>query len=109
MRRCWQIRWALRSSLFSTPSPLPSGWPSSGSSVTRGASAVAGQALLFKRRDAQLHAALVNGAAGVVVTVSGRPLAVMGIIVAAGRIVEIDVIAEPERVGRVAAAVLAEQ
>ena len=76
------------------------------SRVTRGAAAVAGQALLFKNPNAVLHPALVNGAAGVVVTVAGRPFAVMGFIVAAGRIVEIDAIAQPERVARIAAAVL---
>lgn len=48
----------------------------------------------------------MDGAAGVVVTVAGRPFAVMGFIVAKGKIVEIDVIADPERVRRVAAAVL---
>ena len=57
---------------------------------------------------ARLHSVLVNGAAGVVVTVNGRPFAVMGFTVAGGRIVEIDTIADPERVRRVAASVLAE-
>ena len=74
--------------------------------VTRGAAAVARQALMGTLPAAQLHPALVNGAAGVVVTVAGRPFAVMGFIVAEGKIVEIDVIADPERVRRVAAAVL---
>ena len=77
--------------------------------VIRGAAAVAGQALLFARPDAQLHPALVNGAAGVVVTVRGRPFAVMGFTVANGKVVEIDAIADPERVRRIAAAVLAEE
>ena len=55
---------------------------------------------------AQLHPALVNGAAGVVVTVRGRPFAVMGFTVAEGKIVEIDAIADPDRVQRIAAAVV---
>jgi RNA polymerase sigma-70 factor (ECF subfamily) len=76
--------------------------------VTRGAAAVAGQALMFSNPAAQLHRALVNGAAGVVVTIAGRPTAVMGFTVAANRIVEIDAIAEPVRVRRIAAAVLSE-
>ena len=50
--------------------------------------------------------ALVNGAAGVVVTVRGRPFAVMGFTVTGGKIVEIDAIADPERVARIAADVL---
>jgi RNA polymerase sigma-70 factor, ECF subfamily len=75
--------------------------------VIHGAEAVARQAMLAALPHARLHPALVNGAAGVVVTVKGRPFAVMGFTVAGGRIVEIDTIADPERVRRVAASVLA--
>jgi RNA polymerase sigma factor (sigma-70 family) len=75
--------------------------------VTRGAAAVAGQALMFKNAAAaHLSPALVNGAAGVVVTMGGRPFAVMGFIVFESKIVEIDAIADPERVRRIASAVL---
>jgi RNA polymerase sigma factor (sigma-70 family) len=74
--------------------------------VTRGAAAVARQALIGALPTARLHPALVNGAAGVVVTVDGRPFAVLGFTVTDGRIVEIDAIADPERVRRIAAAVL---
>ncbi|HEV3495251.1 MAG TPA: sigma-70 family RNA polymerase sigma factor [Actinomycetes bacterium] len=74
--------------------------------VTRGAAAVARQALLGALPGAQLHPALVNGTAGVVITVKGRPFAVMGFTVTAGRIAEIDAIADPDRVRRIAAAVL---
>src|SRR5438874_10447577 len=81
-----------------------------GASVAiHGATAVARQARMFRQPNAQLHAALVYGAAGVVVTVAGRPFAVMGFTVAEGRIVEIDAIADPERVRRIAAAVLADE
>ena len=55
---------------------------------------------------ARLLPVLVNGAAGAVVTVGGRPFALMGFIVAGGKIVEIDAIAEPARVRRIAAPVL---
>jgi RNA polymerase sigma-70 factor (ECF subfamily) len=79
------------------------------SRVVHGAAAVAGQALTAALPTAELHPALVNGAAGVVVTVRGRPFAVMGFTVADDRIVEIDAIADPERVGRIAAAVLGDQ
>ena len=74
--------------------------------VTRGAAAVARQALIGALPTAHLHPALVNGAAGVVVTVNGRPFAVLGFTVTEGRIVEIDAIADPGRVRRIAAAVL---
>jgi hypothetical protein len=46
--------------------------------------------------------------AGVVVIAAGRPLAVIGLTVTHGKIVEIDVIADPERVRRVGGAVLTE-
>ncbi len=79
------------------------------SGVIHGAAAVARQTLMFSNPTAQLHPARVNGAAGVVVTVAGRPFAVMGFTVAEGRIVEIDAIADPERVRRIAAAVVADE
>jgi len=75
--------------------------------VIHGAAAVARQARLGAVLPAaQLHPALVNGAAGMVVTVRGRPFAVMGFTVAAGKIVAIDAIADPERVRMIAATVL---
>jgi RNA polymerase sigma factor (sigma-70 family) len=74
--------------------------------VIHGAAAVAGQALIGAQRGAELHPALVNGTAGMVITVHGRPFAVLGFTVADGKIIEIDAIADPERVGRIAAAVL---
>ena len=77
--------------------------------VTRGAAAVARQAVIGALPNAQLHPALVNGAAGVVVTVGGRPFAVLGFTVTEGRIVEIDAIADPDRVRRIAAAVLGDE
>jgi RNA polymerase sigma factor (sigma-70 family) len=76
------------------------------STVIHGPAAVASQALVGAFPAAQLHPALVNGAAGVVVTVAGRPFAVLGFTVTQGRIVEIDAIADPERVRTIAAAVL---
>jgi RNA polymerase sigma factor (sigma-70 family) len=80
------------------------------SMAINGAAAVAGQALTglaSALRAAHLRPALVNGAAGVVVTRRGQPLAVMGFTVADGKIVEINAIADPERVRRIAAAVVA--
>jgi RNA polymerase sigma-70 factor (ECF subfamily) len=45
----------------------------------------------------------VNGAAGVVVTAGGRVVTVVGFTVVGGRIVEINVLADPERLGRLLA------
>jgi RNA polymerase sigma factor (sigma-70 family) len=80
--------------------------PAGAAPVVHGAEAVAGQALMFSMPAAQVHPALVNGAAGVVVTVNGRPFAVMGFTVTAGRIVAIDALSDPKRVARVAAGLL---
>lgn len=48
---------------------------------------------------------LVNGAAGVILTVGGRPLTVMVFVVGEGRILEIDAVADPDRVARIAGAI----
>jgi RNA polymerase sigma factor (sigma-70 family) len=77
--------------------------------ITHGAAAVASQALLGAVPGAELHPALVNGAAGVVITVRGRPFAVMSFTVAGDKIIEIDAIADPDRVRRIAADVLGDE
>ena len=78
-----------------------------GTRVIRGAAAVARQARLGANAAAVIHPVLINGAAGVVITLDGRPLALMGFTVAEGTIVEVDVIADPDRITRLAAPVLA--
>ena len=78
------------------------------SKVFYGAEAVAKQSVLGAIPGAVLHPALVNGAAGMVITAKGRPFAVMGFTVTDGKIVAIDAIADPERVRRIVGAVLEE-
>jgi hypothetical protein len=70
----------------------------------RGAEAAARQALLFNSLGlpGDLHPVLVNDSPGVVVTVDERPFALLGFVIGEDRIVEIDVIADSDRVGRVA-------
>lgn len=76
--------------------------------VTRGRAAVAALAFTGARLPhTTLIPVLVNGSAGVVITARGRPYTLMGFIVAGGRIVEIHAITDSERVGRLAATVLA--
>ena len=75
----------------------------------RGAAAVAEQALTFSKvvRSARTRPALVKGAAGIVSWFpDGRPFSIMGFTVRDGKIVEIDVIADPERLGRLDLALL---
>ena len=74
--------------------------------VLRGAAAVAGRALVIAQPSVSKRPVLVNGAAGVVVTLGGQLYGVMGFTVSRGKIVEIDVIIDPERLRRVDVAVL---
>ncbi len=63
--------------------------------------AVATSALTFRRVAANATRTLVNGLpGGVAWTPDGRPFAVLAFTVVGGRIVEIDVLADPERLAR---------
>jgi hypothetical protein len=70
-----------------------------GSREVRGAAAVAGQALTYSRL-VLMQPALINGAVGLVSTRDGRPFSVGGFTVRGGRIVAMDILADPERLGR---------
>jgi RNA polymerase sigma factor (sigma-70 family) len=78
--------------------------PAGTSRVVRGAAAVAKRAAKGRARAAR--PALVNGAVGVVVAPRGRLLMVLGFTISGGKIVEIDAIADPERLRRLDLAVL---
>ncbi len=75
----------------------------------RGAQAVAEQALTFSKfaRSARARPALVNGAAGIVSwSPDGRLFSVMGCTVRHGKIVEIDILADPTRLSQLNLALL---
>jgi RNA polymerase sigma-70 factor, ECF subfamily len=72
--------------------PLPGGLRE-----VRGAAAVAGQALTYSRLGLIMRPALINGAAGGVSTRDGEPFSVGGFTVRGGKIVEIDILADPAR------------
>ncbi len=65
--------------------------------VIRGGESLASQAIMFAEGAPYAAPALINGAAGVVVARAGRVLSVMAFTVVDGRIAEIDVLADPER------------
>jgi RNA polymerase sigma-70 factor, ECF subfamily len=69
----------------------------SASVVIHGGPTVAEQALTFARLAPFVRPVLVNAAPGAVVTPRGRPVSVMGFIVRNGKIVAIDVLADPAR------------
>jgi RNA polymerase sigma factor (sigma-70 family) len=68
--------------------------------VRRGASEVARTALGSAQPLAVLHPVLVNGTAGTLAMIKGRPFALMGFTVARGKIVAIDCLLDPERLAR---------
>jgi RNA polymerase sigma-70 factor (ECF subfamily) len=72
----------------------------------RGAETVAGQALMWSQVEVTLRRALINGAAGVVSMREGRPFSVGAFTVAGGKIVELDILADPERLHRLDLTVL---
>ncbi|ULP40901.1 sigma-70 family RNA polymerase sigma factor [Mycobacterium lentiflavum] len=65
-----------------------------------GASSVAELARGYAAPEREVRAAIVNGAAGGVVFVTGRPTAIMAFVVRDGVIAAIDVLADPERIAR---------
>lgn len=69
----------------------------------RGAADLARQSLkglttILNRPTIRIERVLVNGAAGVLVSINDRPATIMGFTIADGRILEIDSIADPDRV-----------
>jgi RNA polymerase sigma factor (sigma-70 family) len=71
--------------------------PEGGSIEVRGAEKVARRAQTFSRLGVLRLPVLVNGAAGLVCTLDGKPFSVMAFTVRGGKIVEIDVLRDPER------------
>jgi RNA polymerase sigma-70 factor (ECF subfamily) len=78
--------------------------PADAPTEVRGAPAVARRALVGRARAAR--PALVDGAVGVVVTPRGRLLMVLDFKIRGGKIVEIDAVADPERLNQLDLALL---
>ncbi|MFI9559740.1 RNA polymerase sigma factor SigJ [Nonomuraea endophytica] len=70
-----------------------------GMKVVRGAAAVAGRIDTFQRMatSAIAHPVLINGLAGLLSTIDGEPISVMSFTVVDGRIAEIDILADRDR------------
>jgi RNA polymerase sigma-70 factor, ECF subfamily len=66
----------------------------------QGAETIASRALPWSRVDLTMRRALINGAAGVVTFLRGRPFSIAALTVKEGRIVEIDFLADPERIAQ---------
>jgi RNA polymerase sigma-70 factor (ECF subfamily) len=70
------------------------------SQLLHGAATVARQALRFTAMARLAHPVLVNGLPGFLAAADGKPLALVSTAVADDRIVEIDIIADPDRLAR---------
>lgn len=79
------------------------------SRLVLGAQAVARQALTFSRFAPFSRLALVNGAYGLVTAPEGKAFSVMSFTVANGAVVEINLLADPERLAHIAVPELAEE
>jgi RNA polymerase sigma factor (sigma-70 family) len=82
--------------------------PAGAPAEVRGAPAVAKTALAFSGRARFAQLALVNGAVGIVAAPRGRLLVALGFTIRRGRIVRIDVIADPERLRQLEVATLSD-
>jgi RNA polymerase sigma factor (sigma-70 family) len=71
--------------------------PAAGSGEVRGAEAIARQAVTYLRLGLALELTMVNGAVGLVATRDGEPFSVSGFTVRGGRIVAMDILADPAR------------
>jgi hypothetical protein len=71
-----------------------------GPAVLRGAATVSSAALGGANPHAEFHPILVNGAAGMLITLRGRPAGLMAFTVVGGRITAVDGITDPHRVSR---------
>jgi RNA polymerase sigma factor (sigma-70 family) len=71
------------------------------SRLVRGAQAVAAQAATFSKLGLSNQVVLVNGNVGIVSRLpDGRLLSVLAFTIAGGKVVEIDILADPDRLGR---------
>jgi RNA polymerase sigma-70 factor (ECF subfamily) len=75
--------------------------PGGESRIVRGARLAAGQALFYSRLVSSMRPALVNGAPGGVALRDGEPFAVGSVIVRGGKIVAMDFLGHPERLGQI--------
>ncbi|HEY0952730.1 sigma-70 family RNA polymerase sigma factor [Nocardioides sp.] len=78
------------------------GGPAGPSVLVRGAAEIAARASSFRRAGLDQVHVLVNGAVGLLAHRDGRPVSLFTPVVRDGRIVEIDILADPQRLARLA-------
>jgi RNA polymerase sigma factor (sigma-70 family) len=70
------------------------------SRYVQGAENVARQAQMWARIDLKMQRALVNGAAGMITYLNGQPFSIAAAMVRDGKLIELDFLADPERIAR---------
>jgi RNA polymerase sigma-70 factor (ECF subfamily) len=80
--------------------------PMGPSRLVHGSRAVAGQTLGFARFARFARPVLVNGTPGLIAVADGQAISVMGVTIRGDKIVEIDILADPERLRRLDLTVL---
>ncbi len=76
------------------------------SRLVRGAEAVASSATMWSRVGLDMRRAVINGTPGFVSLRDGQPFSVGAVTISGGRIVEMDILADPERVAKLDLTVL---
>jgi RNA polymerase sigma factor (sigma-70 family) len=76
------------------------GGPTGLSREAYGAETVASQALMWSQVGLSMRRVLINGAAGMVSFRDGKPFSVGAVIIQGGRIVEMDFLADPDRIAQ---------
>jgi RNA polymerase sigma factor (sigma-70 family) len=80
--------------------------PIGGSRELRGAKACADQAIFYSRLGLVVQPALVNGVVGAVATLDGEPYSIGAFTVQGEKIVAIDILADPDRLGELDLSIL---
>jgi RNA polymerase sigma-70 factor, ECF subfamily len=70
------------------------------SKLVRGAQAVASQALMYSQLAPFARPVLVNGVPGFMTVMDGKPISILGLTVSNGRIVEMNILADPDRLSQ---------
>src|SRR6478735_358022 len=70
------------------------------SKLVRGAQTVASQALMYSQLAPYARPVLVNGVPGFMTVMDGKPLSILGLTVSNGKIIEMNILADPDRLSR---------
>jgi len=76
------------------------------SKLVHGAEDVAGNALMFSRFAPTARRAVINGSIGIINAPDGQLMAIMGFTTANGKVIEIDILADPERLASLSVTLL---